>query len=237
MHEGHRKRMEERLRSDPDGLCDHELLEILLFYAIPRKNTNPLAHSLIDSFGSLEAVLKGTYEQFLAVDGVGPSTAAFLVALSCVRARLPQKGKEEPPAVFNVREFSKFLPGRFGAEETEVIEIYCLDAREHITFTKRFVSAERDRANVDTEALSGFVAAQHPFGIVIAHNHPAAPAIPSAADDAFTARLQVLCELHGVRLFDHFIVGQNGLFSYFSSGKLEEIKKRYSFANLIGGRL
>ena len=77
MHEGHRKRMLQRLEHG-EGLQDHELLEVLLFNAIPRKNTNPLAHELLTAFSSLGELFGASYEELLDVDGVGPETAAYL---------------------------------------------------------------------------------------------------------------------------------------------------------------
>ena len=77
MHEGHRKRMYEKLKND-DGLYEHELLEILLFNAFQRKNTNPIAHALLDSFGSISGVLNASVEELCAVEGVGESVALYL---------------------------------------------------------------------------------------------------------------------------------------------------------------
>ena len=77
MHEGHRQRMYDKLKND-DGLFDHELLEILLFNALPRKNTNPIAHELLDTFGSLAGVLAADTEKLKAVNGVGENVALYL---------------------------------------------------------------------------------------------------------------------------------------------------------------
>ena len=239
MHEGHRQRMIERLRSDPNGLKDHEILEVLLFYTIPRRNTNPIAHALIEGFGSLDAVMWGTYDQFLAIEGIGPFTANFLVGLTRLYSRLMGldvyiEEAEPEPEVFNAREFSKHLPERFHEEETECIEFYCIDECGRVAFTKRIQSNEEDRAVVAAELIGDFVAMQHPHGLIAAHNHPGASSLPSSSDDLFTVRLCLLCELHGVRFYDHFIVGKDGLFSYYSSGKLEDMRHTYNIDAILG---
>lgn len=232
MHEGHRQRMIERLKQDGAGLQDHELLEILLFYAIPRKNTNPLAHTLISAFGSLEGVLNASYEKLLSVDGIGENTATYLTALSNLAPRLDAKEKAMPK-VFSPHSFSEFLSSRLAACTEEVVEIYCLDHSHRIRFTKRFTSFKLDKVNIPPDEVSRLVAAQRPHSLVVAHNHPGAPATPSAADDRFTAQMQIICMMNGAVLDDHIIVGNNRPYSYFMSGKLETIKKN-CFENLVG---
>ena len=87
MHEGHRKRMYEKLKNN-DGLLDHEILEILLFNAVPRKNTNPIAHNLLNTFGSLGGVFNATHRQLVTVDGVGESVAAYLKCIAECNRRI-----------------------------------------------------------------------------------------------------------------------------------------------------
>lgn len=224
MHEGHRQRMFAHLKEDAAGLMDHELLEILLFYAIPRKNTNPLAHTLIASFGSLEGVMNASYDKLLEVDGIGEGAATYLSALSTLFSRLNSKEKEIPK-VFNVRSFSEFLGSRFVGCTEEAVEIYCLDQGHRVRFTKRFTSFMPDKVTIPPDEVGHLVATQRPHSLVVAHNHPSAPSTPSAADDRFTAQMQILCMIHGATLDDHIIVGTDEPFSYFLSGRLDAIKK------------
>ena len=233
MHEGHRKRMLERLCKDAQGLQDHELLELLLFYAIPRKNTNPLAHDLLAAFGSLKGVLEASYEQLLAVEGVGGSTACFLIALGALAPRAALTPQTAPQKAFNVNTFSAFLTEQLGGLKEEAIELYCLDAQDNIRFTKRYLSGERDRAFVDARQLSGAILAQHSHAIVVAHNHPSASSRPSPEDDRFTAELSMICSLNGIRFYDHIIVGTDGPYSYFLQGRLEQIKENFAIDKIV----
>lgn len=232
MHEGHRQRMFARLRENADGLQDHELLEILLFYAIPRVNTNPLAHTLISAFGSLENVLNAPPEKLLEVDGVGEGTATFLSALSNTFSRIGKK-EDGTPKVFNVRSFSEFLGSRFEGCNEEAVEIFCLDKSHRVRFTKRFTSFMPDKVTIPPDEVGHLIATQRPHSVVVAHNHPDASSNPSAADDAFTARMQLLCLMHGATLDDHIIVGKGEPFSYFLSGRLDVIKD--SCKKIVGG--
>ena len=234
MHEGHRQRMIERLRED-GVLQDHELLEILLFNAIPRKNTNPIAHELIRTFGTLRAVMDADLEALARVQGVGRETAAYLRCIGLIGERIFQTG-ETMPRMFNANAFSEFLEGRMSALTAEVIEIFCIDAEERIFLAQQFAAGEENMASVAPEEIGHFLALNTPVGIVAAHNHPAVPAVPSESDDRFTAQLNLLCALNHVQLYDHIIVGRGGTFSYFREGRLEGIRRRYSMNKFLGGK-
>ena len=233
MHEGHRKRMLTRLEQG-GALQDHELLEVLLFNAVPRKNTNPLAHELLAAFSSLEGVLGAGTEELMSVKGVGPETAAYLRCIGLVFARAERR-RSAPPKLFSAESFSSYVRGRFAALGHEVVEIYCIDAREQVRFCKRFDVGTEDKAVIPPEEITRLLALHAPAGLVAAHNHPAKEAQPSEDDDRFTARLQVLCGMNNVRLYDHIVTGTDGTYSYFLTGRLEEIKRKFDVSRLVGG--
>ena len=107
-HQGHRARMRERfLKQGLDGFADHEVLELILFYAIPQRNVNPLAHALLERFGSFHAVLEASREELLKTDGVGEYAASLLALFAAVSARLPQSRAGE----------KEMLRNRKGAQE------------------------------------------------------------------------------------------------------------------------
>lgn len=235
MHEGHRKRMLERL-DDAEHLQDHELLEILLFNAIPRKNTNPLAHELLTEFVSLDGLMRASFEELLNVDGIGTETAAYLRCISILCDRL-KKNSESLPRLFNVRDFSGFLFERYASLQEEVVELFALDAQQHILSGKRFGVRASDRVSLAPEEVNAFLAMRRPAGLVVAHNHPKAPAAPSAADDKFTAQMQVVCSMNNIRLYDHIIVGTDGTYSYFLVGRMEEIRRAFDLNAIVGGKI
>ncbi|MBR7185901.1 MAG: hypothetical protein IKD43_00145 [Clostridia bacterium] len=225
--------MLERVRSNQGGLQDHELLEILLFNTIPRKNTNPLAHTLLASFGSLDAVMKASYEQLLEVQGIGETTAAYLSCIAELYRRLPEKNG--PPKIFRAKEFCAYLVEHFRNEKDEVIEIYCLDAKDSIRFMKRFTDDKKSSASVRPEIVNAVIHAHKPKALVVAHNHPNAACKPSFEDDRFTAKLQMLCSMSNVKFYDHAIVGTDGCYSYYMAGKMEEFQRNYNIEKLTGG--
>ncbi len=225
MHEGHRQRMMDKMASD-SMLQDHELLEILLFYAIPRKNTNEIAHNLIDACGSLAGVLHADVKRLESVEGVGKSTAVYLKTVGEVYARIGKSGLlETSRMIFSYHDFADYIAERYKNSDAEVLELYALDAKSRITFVQTFSSGDNDRVELSSADVSRFISDYGPKGIVIAHNHPGVSATPSAHDNDFTRLAHLLCSLNNVTLVDHVIVGCDRTYSYYLTGELEKIRE------------
>ena len=232
MHEGHRQRMLERLFSSAESLQEHELLEILLFYAIPRKNTNTLAHEIIDRFGSLQDVFRATPKQLKQVKGVGDSTAALIHTVGLVAARL--KNEKAPEIqLFNVSSFSTFLTERYANLCDEVLELFCIDANDRIKFIKDFTSYNNTNVTIPAEEVTALLVSHRPFGLVLAHNHPHGSCRPSKEDDKFTAQLQVLCSINGTKVYDHIIVSGTDYYSYKLNGRMDDINRNFSIGSVL----
>ena len=233
MHEGHRQRMMKRLEEAEGSLEEHELLEILLFNAIPRKNTNELAHRLLERFGGIRGVLRADMKALAEVPGVGESTAAYLRIVGLFLARGEVK-PAAPPSAFSFASFSDYLKGRFEGVTEEHVELYSLDARDNVKSVRRFTSEKSFQAAVDPKEVSRFIVENKPFAMVAVHNHISGPSTPSREDDDFTAQLEILCSMHHLALRDHIILGKDDVYSYFLSGKLNELSARYNIGNVLG---
>mgnify|MGYP001625337266 FL=1 len=233
MHEGHRKRMLERLEKAEGSLAEHELLEILLFNAIPRKNTNELAHALLSAFGSLPAVFRADMSALKAVPGVGESTAAYLRIIGGILTRADSRAPALPDA-FSFAAFRPYLLERFRGAAEEYVELYSLDRHDSVKGVRRFTSERTYAASVDPKEIARFLVDAKPFAMVAVHNHVEGTPTPSAEDDDFTAKLEIMCSMHNVALRDHIICSPEGAYSYFLSGKLNELSARYSIASVLG---
>lgn len=235
LHEGHRQRMLHRLETGEESLREHELLEILLFNAIPRRNTNEIAHRLLSAFGSLDGVFNASFQELQTVEGVGAETAAYLRCIALCFARKQMCAPSPKP--FDASSFSSLVQERLSGLTEEVIDVYCIDKNEKIKISKRYTSFRRDRASVGVGELSRFLAAQLPYGIVLAHNHPNASCRPSEEDEQFTASVTALCSMHGILFYDHLIVGADGTYSYFRLGRMEGIREAFSVGNILSGKV
>ncbi len=222
LHAGHRQRMLERFEESENSLHDHELLEILLFYVIPRHNTNPIAHALIEAFGSLSGVFRASMEELLLVKGVGKATAQYIRSIALCFSRINAK-EGKFPHVLTPQVFGNYLMEKYRGNTAETLEIFCIDKQNHVFFRKEFSVGKSDEVNVNPRELTALLLAQKTHTVIAAHNHPYTSSSPSLQDDRFTRQLCMLCLMNNVKLGDHMIVGSDGVFSYHASGRLDEI--------------
>ena len=232
MHEGHRKRMYEKLKSGAN-LFDHELLEILLFNALPRKNTNPLAHSLIQTFGSLAGVFEADPDELMSVEGVGENVANYIKCVGeCMKRTSPAN---VGVAVLKThKDVIDFVTMRLRGKTAEVLEFYFLDKTGKVTSIHPFTCGDAHRVDIASQKITSLFATSRPFSVIIAHNHPRGEATPSENDNLFTKEMQVICSLNEVNLQDHCIFGANNeVYSYYRSGEIDKIKNSYNFRNIL----
>ena len=236
MHEGHRRRMYEKLKND-DGLHDHELLEILLFNAYPRINTNPIAHELIKTFGSLSGVLAADVDRLKAVDGVGESVALYIKCAGEIIRRTSSK-----PAAISVfknhEDIKKFVSVRLRGNNTEVMELYFVDKNGRVKRINSFTNENESKVTVDADKIMELLSAEKPYGLLVAHNHLRGGCNPSDNDDKFTASIRILCSISNTRLLDHLIYySDKEVYSYLLSGQLDDINDEFSFSKVMDEKL
>ena len=237
MHEGHRQRMYEKLKSG-DNLYEHELLEILLFNAYARTNTNPIAHALLKTFGSIQGVLDADVEALCTVEGVGKSVALYLKCIGECMKRKDALNSSGSIVLKNYADFKKFTASRLGGIRSEVLEIYCISKNGGVKSVFSYTTDERSRVEVKTETVARVLATEKPYGLLVAHNHLSGDCKPSENDDKFTMKVQLMCSMNNVILFDHCIYASDkNIYSYFATGEIDKIKANYSYDKLVENRI
>lgn len=233
-HDGHRKRILERL--DGNFLLDHEYLEVLLFNALPRRNTNDLAHRLLARFGSIPNVFSASFSELCSVDGIGENVAAYL----CVIGKLGRKYERQKLAEFcgryDMQKFFSFINGKYKDEKNEVVDAYLLDRNGTVFNSYRFTCGDCRRVDLEPSELSKFLVDNQPAGLIIVHNHPEGDAKASREDELMTRKAQVICSAQNVLFCDHLICGENGVYSYYLDGKMGDISKRFSVTEIVGDK-
>lgn len=231
LHDGHRQRMYEKVKKD--ALNEHEWLEVLLYAAIPRQNTNELAHRLLAKFKSVDGVMKASMDALQEVQGVGASVAAYLCTLG--HFFRDYRKQEEPKyyGIFDPHSFLSFVKYAYENEEHEVADLYLLDGEGEVLVRQRFSLDCLFKVDVIPEELSAFLLTEQASGVVMVHNHPFGSAFPSEADDKMTINVQMLCSMHNRLLCEHVIYAPDGLFSYYLSGKIQDIGREYVFSRLL----
>ena len=221
IHDGHREKMRQRfLQGGLDAFADHEALELLLYYAIPRRDTNPTAHALMERYGSLSAVLSAPVEDLQKVEGIGESAAILLrlVPLLTRKARLAESGKE---TILNSSERAgQYLLERFAGEKNEVIYQLCLDLKGKLLACKRLTEGGVANADLNIRQLVSNALLTSASAVILSHNHPSGVALPSQEDYATTARAREALSTIGVALADHIIVADGDFVSMSDSGYL-----------------
>ncbi len=221
IHDGHRENMRRRfLTGGLEGFADHEALELLLFYAIPRRDTNPIAHRLIEQYGSLAAVLSAPVEELMKAEGIGENAAVFLklVPAACQKARLSGGGRD---IILNsTSRTGQYLIERFSGEKAETIYQLCLDRKGKLLACKRLGDGSIGSASLNIRKLVENALLTSASGVILSHNHPSGIALPSPEDYAATDQAQRALETIGVRLLDHIIVADGDFVSMADSGML-----------------
>ena len=211
IHSGHRKRVKANvIKNGFSQLEEHKLLELMLFYSIPREDTNELAHKLIKHFGSFEEVFKADVDQLKRVDGVGDNTAVMIAAMGETFSRI-SKAKPPKKRVYKTAEDLKELAvSLLQGEKNEKVYLICFDAKKIL---KRYtVISEGDEVSSEInmkEVIKNLVDSDSSIA-VLAHNHPTSSAEPSAFDIDSTRMVCVTLRKIGYALADHIIVGENG---------------------------
>ena len=221
MHEGHRERMRDRLFTDPDQISDHELLEILLYYCISRKNTNPVAHDLLDAFCDLQGVFSAPPALLSTVEGVGAGTSEFLTLVGALVSRIRLSDAGRRPRFVNFSDMKNFIGERFRGFPDEMLELYCVGEDGTLLYLRSVKNAHHSRVGIDARFISYVLAQIKPCGVIIAHTLPSGDMRPSAADDAAVYEIGKLCALHGAKFNDSVIYTRKGIYSYFCDGRLE----------------
>jgi DNA repair protein RadC len=225
VHDGHRRRLTEKILKHPEAFSDHEVLEVLLFFSIPRKDTNPIAHRLLRTFGSLENVLKATDNELIAVDGIGRASAAMLRAVGELLLRINAQPKKKE-SLSNLEEVKQSVIDSLDKYPMEKSLFIMLDKKYNKIAELSFTDTEMFRVKLDMTEIVSSIVALKPSYAVLAHNHIGYDIKPSIEDDLTTKKLFALCDIHGVGLLDHVIINsKKEVFSYRKSGLMDKIKQ------------
>jgi len=219
IHDGHRDRLKKQFREGGlEHFTDYQILELLLFYIIPRRDTNPIAHALMKRFGSLYQVLEAPVEELEKVDGIGPSAALLLNLISSVaRAYMVDRAKNQ--LVLNsISACCDFMKELFVGKRTEVVYILCLDAKCKYLGYQEVGVGSVNSANVPIRRVVEIALGMNACSVILAHNHPSGDARPSPEDVSTTRRIAAALRMVDVVLADHIVVADGDYVSMVQSG-------------------
>lgn len=198
------------LKTGFDSFEPHEALEFILFYAIPKRDTNKLAHELLEMFGSVAGVLNAPYELLIQVNGIGDHAAILLKQIPQL-FRIYSEDISKPGKIMdNPKKWAEYFKAKFVGRTTETLFVAGIDDCAYFVACEIISTGTRRAIDVSCEALFRFTIRWNVDRIVLAHNHPNGIAVPSLADKIKTQKLETALKFLDVTLVDHFIFGKNG---------------------------
>jgi len=221
IHEGHRKRLKDKyLKVGLDSFDDHQILELLLFYCIPRKDTNEIAHKLIDKFGSLSSVFEANPYEISKVEGIGMSSAILISMVSQLSRRYLHDKARQKAKLNTVEAACSYVKELFVGRTNEVFYIICLDTQLNVIHSSLIFEGTVKEAVVYPRKVVQEVLLHNASGVIIAHNHPSGSLKPSAEDINTTQKIVNALHYVSVRVHDHIVVGNGETFSFAQNGIL-----------------
>lgn len=218
-HDGHRERLRKRfLAHGLDHLQDHEVLELLLFYALPRRDTNGLARKLLKHFGSIAAILEAPLPELKKVGGIGDNAAVLLHLITPLSRRYLLSRSDKGVCLTSTQACGEYLlPYFFGTTE-EMVYLLCLDAKCKVLACRLLQSGNVNSASISLRKAAEIAMSCNASSVVLAHNHTSGLALPSKADIETTSLLKSTLEPLGILLVDHVIVAENDFVSMADNG-------------------
>ncbi len=213
-HAGHRERVKARFLEHGIGaFARHEMIEFLLFFGIPRKDTNELAHRLLDHFGSISALMGATYEELVAIDGMTHNAAVLIRLFNGLETEC-QRERFSTERLLTTREkIRDFVLPLFIGAQTEQVRLVCLDNNRRVLASGLLSEGSAAAVEINTRQALQLALRCNATCAVLAHNHPGGQPMPSREDVDTTAALAKALELAGVQLIDHIIVADNAYLS------------------------
>ncbi len=220
MHEGHRARVREKYKlSGLTGFADHEVLELLLFYANKRSDTNAAAHRLLETFGSLSAVLEAPYEELVKVPEIGDVAATLITMVPELFRRYMQNKSAKTDEIKSAEQAAEYLVPKFYGLTEERVALLCLDSQQRLNNCSFIAEGSVSLAQIDVCRAVQTALRSNASSVILAHNHPGGVAAPSQTDIATTQTLAAAFKTVGLRLSDHVILCDSESFSMASHPK------------------
>ena len=223
IHAGHREKMRDRFIRDKgfENFEDHQILELLLFYANTRSDTNPLAHALLDEFGSMKGVLEARPEQLMQVKGIGPKQATLISMVVPLTRIWHRCAMENPERIGNSREAENYCLSILAGERTERFYVISLNAKCNVLGRRKISEGSLSEVSAYPRMVMETALNYNAHSVLLCHNHPGGTCAPSPEDISSTIQLQRLLNGVGILVLDHIIVAADRTYSMIQHGDID----------------
>jgi DNA repair protein RadC len=220
-HLGHRERMRQKLlAAGPDALLDHELLEMVLFLALPRQDTKPIARALLARFGSFANAIAAPVPELRTVEGVRDAGAAALKTVQAAALRLARAEVQELPLLNSWDRLVGYLTATIARARVEEVHVLFLDTRNRLLADEVQGRGTVNHTPVYPREVVKRALELQATALILVHNHPSGDPTPSRADIGMTAEIKAAAAVFGIVLHDHIIIGNGRQASFRREGLL-----------------
>lgn len=219
--EGHRSRLRSRfLAGGQDALADHELIEMTLFLALPRRDTKPIARALLAQFGSYASAISAPVPHLLAVEGLGEAGVSALKLVQAAAQRLAKAEVLHRPVLSNWERLMDYLQTVLAREKIEQFRVLYLDNRNRLLADVLLATGTVNHTPVYPREVVKRALELNSTALILVHNHPSGDPSPSAEDIAMTSEIKQAARALSVTLHDHVIIGNGRWLSFRREGLL-----------------
>jgi DNA repair protein RadC len=221
LHDGHRARLRRRFLDEGlDGFEDHQVLELLLFYGIPRRDTNEIAHLLLRRHGSLAGVLDAEVADLQANKGIGEGAALLLSLVPAVARRYLHDRCRRSAGLRTTEQVAEFIVPLMVGRSEELFYVVCVDTQLRPIVPAVVATGSVNKAHIEPRHVVEAALRHKAHAVVLAHNHPTGNARPTTADHRLTKTLVDALGLIGIRVLDHLVVAEDDWYSFARAGDL-----------------
>lgn len=229
LHTGHRKRLKGKFISGGlDGFFDHEVIELMLYYAIPRRDVNELSHQLIEKFGSVRGVLTADPEELMSIDGIGENTVILLGLFREAARRCLLEETPAPQAYRSINDIGAYFVNFFSGMKNENIYAMIFDQKLSLIDTFKVSVGSEICAELDYSLIMSKALKRDAHYVVVAHNHPHGQTRPSKTDVESALQLRSLLEIINIELIDHLTISGR-----YYSPMFNDFEKRFGTGSAV----
>lgn len=222
LHDGHRKRLKNRfIKQGLENFENHNIMELLLFFSLPRSDTNEVGHRLLNKFGSLSNIFDAPFEELCKLEGVGEHSATLIKLIPELLSVYHIDKSENIKIINTTNEAGKFFVPKFMGKIIEEVHIILLDDKKKIIKAEKISEGTVNASAISVRKIIAIAINSNATGVILAHNHPGGVALPSNSDMVTTRRLYHALKLMDIQLCDHIIIADGDFVSMADSGMFE----------------
>ena len=219
---GHRERLRSRyIQAGENGLPDYDMLELLLTYAIQRRDVKPIARRLMDRFHNLSGILDANLDDLCRIEGIGTNSALLITLIRNLCTRYLENNLIGLDVIDSSEKLEDYARMRLSAFTDEAFMLIFLDVKNHVIDSEIFARGTYDTIILQPKRIADDAVAHKAPKLIMVHNHPSGITDPSASDIDFTRKLEALLAPLDIRLLDHLVVSRAGAYSFLNHGLLK----------------